>query len=295
MEQGKPQRRPDWLKVRFPRGERYAELKRLLRSSGLHTVCEEANCPNIGECFNQKTATFLILGDICTRGCRFCNVKRGQVGAVDMEEPDRVALAARQMGLKHVVITSVTRDDLPDGGAGVFAMTIAAIRKHNPGSTIEVLIPDFQGSLDALSLVVRERPEVINHNLETVPRLYPWVRPGAGYGKSLELLRQVKEMDPAILTKSGLIVGLGEEFEEVVEVMRDLRESGCDILTIGQYLSPGRRHLPVHRFYHPEEFLKLKESGLDLGFMYVESGPLVRSSYHAADQFRVKGSLDKYL
>jgi len=212
-----------------------------------------------------------------------------------MEEPDRVALAARQMGLKHVVITSVTRDDLPDGGAGVFAMTIAAIRKHNPGSTIEVLIPDFQGSLDALSLVVRERPEVINHNLETVPRLYPWVRPGAGYGKSLELLRQVKEMDPAILTKSGLIVGLGEEFEEVVEVMRDLRESGCDILTIGQYLSPGRRHLPVHRFYHPEEFLKLKESGLDLGFMYVESGPLVRSSYHAADQFRVKGSLDKYL
>lgn len=286
MELQRPQRRPEWLKARLPAGDRYTGLKRLLRSLGLHTVCEEANCPNIGECFNRKTATFLILGDICTRGCRFCNVTKGQTGPVDLEEPERVALAARQMELRHVVVTSVTRDDLPDGGAGIYAMTIAAIRKYHPGSTIEVLIPDFKGSPDALGLVVRERPEVINHNLETVPRLYPTVRPGAGYRQSLELLKRVKEMDSAILTKSGLIVGLGEEFAEVVEVMKDLRDSGCDILTIGQYLSPGRRHLPVHRFYHPEEFKELKAVGVELGFKHVESGPLVRSSYHAADQFR---------
>lgn len=285
MELHRPQRRPEWLKVRLPNGERYSELKRLLRSSGLHTVCEEANCPNIGECFNQKTATFLILGDVCTRGCRFCNVTKGKTGPVDHEEPERVALAARQMGLRHVVVTSVTRDDLSDGGAGIYAMTIAAIRKYNPGSTIEVLIPDFQGALDALGLVVRERPEVINHNIETVPRLYATVRPGAGYGQSLELLKRVKKMDSGTFTKSGLIVGLGEELGEVVGVMMDLREAGCDILTIGQYLRPGKRHLPVHRFYHPEEFRELKTAGVGLGFMHVEAGPLVRSSYHAADQF----------
>lgn len=286
MEVHKPQRRPEWLKVRFPDGENYAGLKRLLRSSGLHTVCEEANCPNIGECFNQKTATFLILGDICTRGCRFCNVAKGQTGPADLEEPERVALAARQMGLRHVVVTSVTRDDLPDGGAGIYAETVSAIRRYNPGSTIEVLIPDFQGSMEALSLVAHARPEVINHNMETVPRLYPVVRPGAGYRQSLELLERVKKIDPGILTKSGLIVGLGEEFAEVVGVMKDLRDAGCDILTIGQYLSPGKRHLPVHRFYHPEEFEELKAAGMRLGFMHVEAGPLVRSSYHAADQFR---------
>lgn len=285
MEVHKPQRRPEWLKVRLPHGDHYTELKRLLRSSGLHTVCEEANCPNIGECFNQKTATFLILGDVCTRGCRFCNVTKGKTGPVDFEEPERVALAARQMGLRHVVVTSVTRDDLPDGGAGIYAETVAAIRRYNPASAIEILIPDFQGSLNALGLVVRERPEVINHNMETVPRLYPTVRPGAEYRQSLDLLERVKKMDSAILTKSGLIVGLGEEYCEVVEVMKDLRNAGCNILTIGQYLSPGRRHLPVQRFYHPEEFKELKAVGVELGFMHVESGPLVRSSYHAADQF----------
>lgn len=285
MQNGKIQRRPEWLKVRLPEGTNYQEIKRLLRSEGLSTVCEEARCPNIGECFNQKTATFLILGDVCTRGCRFCNVTKGMTKPVDTEEPERVAKATRQMGLRHVVVTSVTRDDLQDGGAGTYAKTISMIRRHNPAATIEVLIPDFKGSIESLNIVIRENPDVINHNIETAPRLYKLVRPGAVYKQSLYLLEYVKKTNPDILTKSGLIVGLGEEFGEVVDVMKDLREAGCEILTIGQYLSPGKKHLPVQRYYHPDEFLELKNKGLELGFRYIESGPLVRSSYHAVNHF----------
>lgn len=283
MEQNKRQRRPEWLRARLPAGDNYLELKRLLRSAGLNTVCEEANCPNIGECFNQRTATFLILGRVCTRGCRFCNVTKGETLPVDTDEPERVAIAAREMGLRHVVVTSVTRDDLPDGGAEIYARTIAAIRRHNPGTTVEVLIPDFKGSVDALNLVIKERPDVLNHNIETVPRLYKLVRPGAVYERSLTLLERSKVVAPDMITKSGLMVGLGEEYKEIPDVMRDIRDAGCDVLTIGQYLSPSRRHFPVHRFYHPDEFSELKAIGKGLGFIYVEAGPLVRSSYHASD------------
>ena len=278
------QRRPEWLKTRLPVGDNYLNIKRLLRSSELHTVCEEANCPNIGECFSQKTATFLILGDVCTRGCRFCNVEKGVAQPLDFDEPERVAIAAKEMGLKHIVVTSVTRDDIPDGGAAIYAMTISAIRKYNPESTIEVLIPDFKGSDEALNTVIGEIPDVINHNIETVPRLYKTVRLGAVYERSLRLLKKVREGSLSITAKAGLMVGLGEQFQEIVEVMKDIRDSGCDILTIGQYLSPTRNHLPVHRYYHPDEFKELKSIGMELGFQYIESGPLVRSSYHAAMQ-----------
>lgn len=281
----KIQRRPEWLKVRLPAGDTYTEINRLLNSSRLNTVCKEAKCPNIGECFNQRTATFLILGDVCTRGCRFCNVTKGMTKPVDYEEPERVAAAAREMGLRHIVVTSVTRDDLQDGGAGIYAKTISMIREHNPASTVEVLIPDFKGSVESLNIVIRENPDVINHNIETVPRLYKLVRPGAVYEQSLYLLEHVKKTMPEIITKSGLMVGIGEEFEEIVDVMKDLSEAGCEILTIGQYLSPSKRHLPVQRYYHPDEFLELKEKGLELGFRYIESGPLVRSSYHAVNHF----------
>ena len=282
MQQEKRQRLPEWLKVRLPSGDTYTEVKRLLNSSRLNTVCKEANCPNVGECFNQKTATFLILGDVCTRGCRFCNVTKGTTKPVDYEEPDRVAVAANQMGLRHIVVTSVTRDDLKDGGAAIYANTISMIRKHNPESTVEVLIPDFQGSIESLDIVIRETPDVINHNIETVPRLYKLVRPGAIYEQSLYLLKHVKMTSPDILTKSGLMVGIGEEFEEIVDVMKDLRKAGCEILTIGQYLRPGKRHLPVQRYYHPDEFVEFGKIGKELGFAHVESGPLVRSSYHAS-------------
>ncbi len=277
-------RRPEWLRVRLPAGEGYLEIKRLLRSARLHTVCEEAHCPNIGECFNQRTATFLILGDVCTRGCRFCNVTKGVTQPIDPGEPERVALAAQQMGLRHVVVTSVTRDDIPDGGAEQYANTILAIRRCSPASTIEVLIPDFEGDSDALDVVIRAMPDIINHNMETVPRLYKIVRPGAEYERSLMLLKQVKKSCPDIITKSGLMVGLGEEFEEMIEVMKDLIGAGCEVLTLGQYLSPGRKHLPVQRFYHPDEFEELRVRGRELGFSHVEAGPLVRSSYHAAEQ-----------
>lgn len=280
----KHQRRPEWLKTRLPVGDNYLNIKRLLRSSVLHTVCEEANCPNIGECFSQRTATFLILGDVCTRRCRFCNVEKGVAQPLDFDEPERVAKAAKEMGLKHIVVTSVTRDDIPDGGASVYAMTISAIRKYSPESTIEVLIPDFKGSDEALNTVIGESPDVINHNIETVPRLYKTVRPGAVYERSLRLLKTVRERTPKITTKAGLMAGLGEQFQEIVEVMNDIRDSGCDILTIGQYLSPTRNHLPVQRYYHPDEFKELKAIGMELGFKYIESGPLVRSSYHAVDQ-----------
>jgi len=278
------QRRPEWLKTRLPVGDNYLNIKRLLRSSELHTVCEEANCPNIGECFSQKTATFLILGDVCTRGCRFCNVEKGVAQPLDFDEPERVAIAAKEMGLKHIVVTSVTRDDIPDGGAAIYAMTISAIRKYNPESTIEVLIPDFKGSDEALNTVIGESPDVINHNIETVPRLYKTVRPGAVYERSLRLLKTVSESSRTITAKAGLMAGLGEQFQEIVEVMKDIRDSGCDILTIGQYLSPTRNHLPVQRYYHPDEFKELKAIGMEMGFKYIESGPLVRSSYHAVDQ-----------
>jgi len=278
------QRRPEWLKTRLPVGDNYLNIKRLLRSSELHTVCEEANCPNIGECFSQKTATFLILGDVCTRGCRFCNVEKGVAQPLDFDEPERVAIAAKEMGLKHIVVTSVTRDDIPDGGAAIYAMTISAIRKYNPESTIEVLIPDFKGSDEALNTVIGESPDVINHNIETVPRLYKTVRPGAVYERSLRLLKTVSESSRTITAKAGLMAGLGEQFQEIVEVMKDIRDSGCDILTIGQFLSPTRNHLPVQRYYHPDEFKELKTIGMELGFKYIESGPLVRSSYHAAMQ-----------
>lgn len=271
--------------MRLPSGETYSEVNRLLKSSRLNTVCKEANCPNIGECFNQKTATFLILGDVCTRGCRFCNVTKGMTKPVDYEEPERVALAAKEMGLKHIVVTSVTRDDLEDGGAGIYAATVSMIRKHNPESTVEVLIPDFKGSIESLNIVLNESPDVLNHNIETVPRLYKIVRPGAIYEQSLYLLEHVKKDRPDILTKSGLMAGLGEEPKELLEVMSDLRKAGCEILTIGQYLSPGKRHLQVERYYHPDEFEELKKKGLELGFSHVESGPLVRSSYHALEHF----------
>lgn len=271
--------------MRLPSGETYSEVNRLLKTSHLNTVCKEANCPNIGECFNQRTATFLILGDVCTRGCRFCNVTKGLTKPVDYEEPERVALTAKEMGLKHIVVTSVTRDDLEDGGAGIYAQTISMIRKHNPESTVEVLIPDFKGSVESLDIVLNESPDVLNHNIETVPRLYKIVRPGAIYEQSLYLLEHVKKVRPDILTKSGIMLGLGEEFKEVLEVMTDLRKAGCQILTIGQYLSPGKRHLPVERYYHPDEFEELKKKGIEFGFSHVESGPLVRSSYHALEHF----------
>ncbi|MCC6545416.1 MAG: lipoyl synthase [Nitrospirae bacterium] len=286
----KHQRRPEWLKTRLPAGDIYLHIKRLLRSSELNTVCEEANCPNIGECFNQRTATFLILGDICTRGCRFCNVESGVPGTIDLDEPERVAKAAREMGLKHIVVTSVTRDDIHDGGASVYAKTISQIRRYNPGSTIEVLIPDFKGSDEALKTVILASPEIINHNIETVPGLYKTVRPGAVYDQSLRLLKTVSENGLHITAKAGLMVGLGEQLQEIVDVMKDIRDSGCDILTIGQYLSPTRNHLPVHRYYHPNEFKELKAIGMEQGFKYIEAGPLVRSSYHAAMQMDIPPS-----
>ncbi|HUI09142.1 MAG TPA: lipoyl synthase [Bacteroidota bacterium] len=271
--------RPDWLKVRLPAGESYARLKSLVRDRRLHTVCEEARCPNMGECWNAGTATFMILGDVCTRSCGFCAVRTGRPAGLDTDEPYRVAEAIRVMGVRHAVVTSVNRDELPDGGAAIFAETIRQARRVNPGVTIEVLIPDFRGVRWALRLVIDEHPDILNHNTETVPRLYGRVRPQAKYARSLEVIRRSHEA--GMVTKSGLMLGLGEKSEEVREVMSDLRESGCDILTLGQYLRPTMDHLPVERYVPPEEFQKFKEEGLKLGFKHVESGPLVRSSYHA--------------
>jgi lipoyl synthase len=280
-------KRPDWLRVKLPGGEKYNRLKDILRAANLRTVCEEAVCPNIGECFGQGVATFLILGDICTRGCNFCAVGKGKPAVPVEEEPERIARAVEQIGLRHVVITSVTRDDLPDCGADHYAKTIKTIRTHNPACTIEILIPDFKGSKNALEIVLDENPNILNHNLETVPRLYPDVRPGADYERSLSLLEKAKEIDPELTTKSGLILGMGEEFDEIIDVMKDLRTAGCDILTIGQYLSPCKEFLPIKRFYHPDEFKYLKYEGEKMGFKHMESGPLVRSSYHAAEQFEL--------
>ena len=276
--------RPPWLKVRFPAGGNYERIRVLMREQELNTVCEEARCPNIGDCWSRGTATFMILGDTCTRSCGFCAVKTGRPGTLDREEPRRVALAIQRLGLRHAVITSVNRDELADGGAGIFAETIEWSRRLSPDTTFEVLIPDFKGDWAALRTVLGARPEILNHNTETVPRLYSVVRPQARYERSLELLRTARELDPGTLTKSGLMVGLGETSAELLTVFRDLRDSAVDILTVGQYLQPTPAHLPVARYWTPEEFEELKTAAIGMGFKHVESGPLVRSSYHAEEQ-----------
>jgi len=273
--------KPDWLKVRAPGSPSYLRLKGLMRELGLHTVCEEARCPNIGECWNHGTATFMILGDVCTRACSYCAVAHGRPATVDAEEPARVASAIATLGLDYVVITSVDRDDVADGGASIFAATIRETRQRLPRCRIEVLIPDFQGDEAALRTVLDARPDVLNHNTETVPRLYRMARSGGRYARTLELLDRSRRHAPDIPTKTGLMVGLGEEHDELVATFRDLREVGCGILTIGQYLRPTEAHAPMVRYYHPDEFRALKATALDLGFVHVESGPLVRSSYHA--------------
>ena len=275
------ERKPEWLRVKFHGEKSRTEVEELMRKLNLHTVCEEANCPNLGECFSRKTATFMILGRNCTRNCTFCNVQKDLPQPVDPEEPVRVAQAVKELDLRHVVITSVTRDDLPDGGAGCFADVIKEIRKSSGEVVIEVLIPDFKGDAGALEKVVRARPEIINHNIETIPRLYPEVRPMADYGRSLKLLENVKHMDAGMLTKSGIMVGLGEKEEEVLEVFMDLRKADCDLLTIGQYLAPSRKHHPVIEYVHPDTFEKYRAYALKAGFRYVASAPLVRSSYLA--------------
>jgi len=276
------QRRPEWLKVRVPGGENYARLKAIIDSNRLHTVCQEARCPNAGECWNNGTATFMILGDVCTRSCGFCAVKTGKPTELDADEPARVARAVSLLGLRHAVITSVNRDELYDGGAQIFAETIRQVRASNPGIRIEVLIPDFRGEEFALDIVLDALPDILNHNMETVPRLYPIVRPQAKYERSLTLLNRARRR--GFITKTGLMLGIGERIDEVVGVLKDLRREDCVILTLGQYLQPTKEHLPVDRFVHPEEFRKLKEIGLEMGFRHVESGPLVRSSYHAEQQ-----------
>lgn len=279
-----PAPKPPWLKVRAPGSPGYLRLKALVRELRLHTVCEEAYCPNIGECWHHGTATFMILGDICTRACAYCNVTHGRPGPVDPAEPTRVAEAVRALGLKYVVVTSVDRDDLPDGGASIFAATIRETRRLAPDCRVEVLIPDFRGDSAALRTVLAARPDVLNHNIETVARLYRTVRPGGRYDRALDLLARARREAPDIPTKSGLIVGLGETWDELLETMADLARVGCAILTIGQYLRPSPAHLPVARYYHPDEFAALKQYALQLGFGHVESGPLVRSSYHAHEQ-----------
>ncbi len=278
-------RKPPWLKRRIPAGATYYEVQGILQEGQLHTVCQEALCPNLGECFSRGTATFLILGNRCTRGCRFCAIARGPIGPPDPEEPRRLAEAVQRMGLRYVVVTSVARDDLSDGGAGHFARAIAEIRRRDPEVRVEVLIPDFGGSVSALKTVVQARPDVLNHNLETVPRLYPGVRPGANYRRSLHLLRRVRELAPDIPTKSGLMLGLGEFPEELRQVFKDLVEADCRILTLGQYLQPSTDHLPVVRFVPPEEFTLWRRLALEMGFREVVSGPLVRSSYGARELY----------
>jgi lipoic acid synthetase len=276
-----PRRHPDWIKVKAPGDANYLGLKRILREKNLHTVCEEARCPNIGECWSNKTATFLILGDTCTRGCRFCAIDKGKPIALDPEEPRNVALVVQDLGLNHIVVTSVNRDDLPDGGAAHYAKTVFWIKQLNPGIRIEVLIPDFAGNLDALAIVLGSGIDILNHNIETVPRLYGKVRPGHAYACSLNILQQAKEMRPEVITKSGFMVGVGESENEVLATLADLRESAVDIVTIGQYLQPSARQLKVERYVPPEEFRAFKAAAEALGFRHVEAGPLVRSSYHA--------------
>jgi lipoic acid synthetase len=276
--------KPAWLKAKAPVGENYHGLKKLARSLNLHTVCESAQCPNIGECWEHKTATFMMLGNLCTRRCGFCAVPKGRPEAIDFDEPRRVAEAIATLGLKHAVVTSVNRDDDVVGGARAFAMLIDEVRKQAPGCQIEVLVPDFQGREEAIRLVVDARPEVLNHNTETVPRLYRAVRSGSRYERSLQLLETAKRLDPAIITKSGVMAGLGEEMDELLAVFRDLANVGVDILTVGQYLRPSKDHLPMARYYTPDEFAEMKQEAMKMGFRHVESGPLVRSSYHAHEQ-----------
>jgi lipoic acid synthetase len=276
--------KPPWLKVRAPGGPNFLRLKGLMRQWNLHSVCEEAHCPNVGECWEDLTATFMILGDVCTRNCGYCAVAHGRPVWEDREEPERVGRAIHELGLAHAVITSVNRDDLADGGAGHFAATIRAVRRHAPGCRVEVLIPDFQGSGEALRTVIEAGPDVLNHNTETVPRLYPVARHGGRYGRTLDLFRLARQSAPGLVTKSGIMLGLGEERVELLATMRDLRGVDVNVLTLGQYLRPSLQHLPVARYYAPEEFHELSAAGRDMGFVHVEAGPLVRSSYHARRQ-----------
>ncbi|HSC33443.1 MAG TPA: lipoyl synthase [Gemmatimonadaceae bacterium] len=279
-----PDRKPPWLKVRAPGGENYQRLGALMRELGLHTVCEEAHCPNVGECWEHGTATFMILGDVCTRNCAYCAVSHGRPPVYDIEEPSRVAAAVEQMRLRHVVITSVDRDDLPDFGAAIFAETIRQIKQRLPDCSVEVLVPDFQGDEDAIRTVLDAEPDIYNHNTETVPRLYKRCRPGGRYERVLRIFRFVKTIAPHIPTKTGIILGMGETIPEVEHTMRELRTVDVDILTLGQYLRPSAQHIPLDRYYTPEEFRALRETGLAMGYRHVESGPLVRSSYHAWEQ-----------
>jgi lipoyl synthase len=287
----KPHQKPRWLKKRLPTGPQFEKIKGLIAKDRLHTVCQEARCPNIWECFSQQTATFLIMGSRCSRNCRFCSVEQGPMEAPDPAEPVLVASAARQMGLKYVVITSVTRDDLPDGGATFFAKTIDEVHRQIPGALVEVLIPDFRGAAEALQTVLKARPDVLNHNIETVPRLYPIVRPQANYRRSLQLLNRVRKYDPDLPTKSGLMLGLGESSTEVRSTLKDLIDAGCRILTLGQYLQPSKAHLAVERFVPPAEFEQWKHTALEMGFSEVASGPFVRSSYHAQELHQAMGPI----
>jgi lipoic acid synthetase len=282
----RPARRPEWIKVRAPAGRNYERVREIMRSKLLHTVCEEARCPNLGECWGAGTATFLLMGDTCTRSCGFCDIATGRPQPLDWLEPERVARAVKAMDLRHAVITSVNRDEREDGGAPIFAMVIRRIRELQPGCSVEVLIPDFKGSLDALRVVMDARPEILNHNVETVRRLFKRVQPQDHYEWAQATLSNAKRLEPDVLTKSGIMAGLGETPDEIKETMRDLRSWGVDILTLGQYLQPSAKHLPIERYVHPDEFAELKEYGLGIGFRWVESGPLVRSSYHAEQQVR---------
>ncbi len=278
---------PPWIRTRVVEGENFKELKQLVQARRLHTVCEEAKCPNIFDCWSRRTATFMILGDVCTRACRFCAVTSGRPAELDIGEPLRVAESVAQLGLRHAVITSVDRDDLADGGSGMFARTIKAIRRRSPATTIEVLTPDFQGDLAAVQTVVEARPDIFNHNTETVPRLYARIRPKAVYANSLALLQHVKRLAPEMVTKSGLMVGLGETEDELRDVFRNMRAHDIDVLTVGQYLRPSKKHAEVARYYRPEEFVELKQQAMEMGFAHVEAGPMVRSSYHADEQVPV--------
>ena len=293
----RPKRRhPEWIRARIPSGENYERLNELMRSKSLHTVCEEAQCPNMGECWGAGTATFLMMGDICTRSCAFCDIKTGRPLPLDFAEPLRVATAVKAMNLRHVVITSVNRDERKDGGAPIFAAVIQRVRELQPGCSIELLIPDFKGSAEALQIVMDARPEILGHNVETVPRLFRKVQPQDHYEWAMTTLENAKKMDPEVLTKSGIMVGLGETWDEVLAVMQDLVDRGVDILTVGQYLQPrADQHLPVEKYYHPDEFAELKRIGLEMGFKWVESGPLVRSSYHADQQVRALSPIYKQL
>jgi lipoic acid synthetase len=283
-------RKPPWLKVKAPGGPTFVDVRRLMRDLKLHTVCEEAHCPNIGECWDHRAATFMIMGDVCTRNCAYCAVAHGTPQALDLEEPRRLAEAVAAMEMRHIVVTSVDRDDLPNGGAEIFADVVRQVRRLTPGTSVELLIPDFKGSLDALRIVVDAKPDILNHNLETVTRLYRMARPGGRYERALELLARVKQLDARMLSKSGIMVGLGEQWDELLTAIRDLRSVGCDILTLGQYLRPSTTHLPVARYYTPDEFGRLRDYAQQLGFRHVEAGPLVRSSYHAWEQAERAGA-----